>query len=73
MLKSSDRSVDGLCNEDRSDGHESFFNDGTPCAVKVACTVWVRGKGGDYIKVLPIDIFDSPDSSAASCCVWRAD
>jgi hypothetical protein len=50
-----------------------FFNDGTPCAVKVACTVWVRGKDGDYIKVLPIDIFDSPDSSAASCCVWRAD
>lgn len=24
--------------------------DGTPCAVKVACTVWSGGKSGDYIK-----------------------
>ncbi len=31
-------------------------NDGTPCAMKVACTVWSRGKGEDYIKTLPIAI-----------------
>jgi hypothetical protein len=24
--------------------------------VKVARTVWIRGKGGDYIKAVPIDI-----------------
>lgn len=30
--------------------------DGTPCAGKLACTVWSRGKGGDNIKVLPIAI-----------------
>ena len=31
--------------------------DGTPCAVKVARTVWIGGKGGDCIKTLPIDIW----------------
>ena len=31
-------------------------NDGTPCAVKVACTVWSGGKSGDNIKGLPITI-----------------
>ena len=30
--------------------------DGAPCAVKVACTVRVRGKDRDNVKVLPIDI-----------------
>jgi len=30
--------------------------DGTPYAVKVARTVWSGGKGGDYIKPLPIAI-----------------
>lgn len=30
--------------------------DGTLYVVKVTCTVWVRGKGGDNIKTLPIDI-----------------
>jgi hypothetical protein len=30
--------------------------DGTPCAVKAARTVWSGGKGGDYIKALPIAI-----------------
>ena len=30
--------------------------DGTPCAVKVACTVWTGGKAGDNIKGLPIGI-----------------
>ena len=28
--------------------------DGTPCAVKIACTVWSGGKLGDYFKELPI-------------------
>ncbi len=31
--------------------------DGTPCAVKVARTVWTGGKPGDNIKGLPISIF----------------
>ena len=35
--------------------------DGTPCAVKVACTVWTGGKAGDCIKGLPIGIVNSPD------------
>ena len=38
--------------------------DGTPCAVKVACTVWVGGKAGDYIKRLPIGIIDTSDIAA---------
>ena len=33
-----------------------FLIDGTPYAMKVACTVWTGGKDGDYIKVLPIGI-----------------
>ena len=32
------------------------FIDGTPCTVKVVCTVWSGGKDGDYFKVLPITI-----------------
>lgn len=34
--------------------------DGTPCAVKVACTVWAGGKDGDNNKVLPISIVSLP-------------
>lgn len=30
--------------------------DGTPCAVKIACTVWSGGKDDDSIKILPITI-----------------
>ena len=30
--------------------------DGTPCAMKVACTVWSGGKFSDYLKELPITI-----------------
>ena len=30
--------------------------DGTPYAVKVACTVWSGGKAGDKVKGLPITI-----------------
>lgn len=29
---------------------------GTPCAGKLACTVWSGGKDGDNIKILPIAI-----------------
>lgn len=29
---------------------------GTPCAMKVACTVWTGGKDGDSIKILSIGI-----------------
>lgn len=32
------------------------YSDGTPCTVKVVCTVWSGGKDGDYIKLLPITI-----------------
>ena len=32
------------------------FPDGKPCELKGSCTVWVGGKGGDNIKILPIDI-----------------
>ena len=33
-----------------------FIIDGTPYALKGACTVWTRGKGRDNFKVLPIGI-----------------
>ena len=33
-----------------------IIDDGTPCALKGARTVWRRGKDGDNIKVLPIPI-----------------
>lgn len=32
------------------------YLEGTPCAMKVACTVWTGGKVGDSIKDLPISI-----------------
>ncbi len=38
--------------------HKKRF-DGTPYAVKVACTVWTGGKTRDSIKSLPISIIDS--------------
>ena len=28
----------------------NFYIDGTPCAVKVACTVWSGGKSGEHSK-----------------------
>ena len=40
-----------------------FYFDGTPCAVKVARTVWVGGKDRDNIKILPIDIINFADSA----------
>ena len=36
-----------------------YHTDGTPCEVKVSCTVWVRGKSGDDFKGLPIDIVNN--------------
>ena len=33
-----------------------YLFDGTPYAMKVACTVWARGKDRDNFKVLPISI-----------------
>ena len=45
--------------------------DGTPCAMKVACTVWLGGKVGDSIKYLPIEIVDSSDTAAAQKCIRR--
>ena len=32
------------------------MTEGTPCAVKAACTVWSGGKPGDNLKGLPITI-----------------
>ena len=32
------------------------YDDGTPCARKLACTVWSGGKARDNIKGLPIAI-----------------
>jgi hypothetical protein len=29
---------------------KSMANGGMPCAVKIACTVWSRGKGSDSFK-----------------------
>lgn len=70
MLKSSVRSDDDFYNENRSDGHKSkIYFDGTPCAVKVACTVWVRGKNRDNIKILPIDISYLTNTPAIKGCV----
>lgn len=37
--------------------------DGTPYAMKVACTVWSGGKDGDNFKALPIRI-DKEQSKA---------
>ena len=38
------------------DTSQDGYLDGTPCAMKVACTVWTGGKVGDSIKDLPISI-----------------
>jgi len=35
---------------------KEITKDGTPCAVKIARTVWSGGKAGDYFKGLPIAI-----------------
>jgi len=38
------------------------YNDGTPCAGKLACTVWSGGKVSDNIKGLPITITSNANS-----------
>ena len=62
------------------DTSRDVFHGGTPCAVKVARTVWVRGKVGDNIKNLPIDITYLTDITAENVggiavdcnCAYRA-
>ena len=49
---------------------QDSYLDGTPCAMKVACTVWSRGKARDNIKGLPIAIVDSSDPTTTSQSVW---
>ena len=44
-----------------------YHNDGARYAMKVARTVWSRGKDGDRIKVLPMTITGYADSSRT----WR--
>ena len=51
------------------------YLDGTPCAMKVACTVWSRGKVRDSIKDLPIAIIDITDFAVVrfknrKCCAY---
>ena len=46
-----------------------IMKDGTPCAVKVARTVWSGGKAGDYIKGLPIAIITDNDLKIACTLV----
>lgn len=51
------------------------YLDGTPCAMKVACTVWSRGKARDNIKGLPIAIVDITDFAVVrfknrKCCAY---
>ena len=49
---------------------QDCYLDGTPCAMKVACTVWSRGKAKDNIKGLPIAIINPSDPSTTSQSVW---
>ena len=46
----------GRLTSGESDRRNKLNHDGTPCAVKVARTVWSGGKLGDYLKELPITI-----------------
>lgn len=49
---------------------QDYYLDGTPCAMKVACTVWSRGKVRDCIKDLPIAIINPSDPTTTSQSVW---
>lgn len=40
-------------------------DDGTPFAVKAACTVWRGGKAGDNIKGLPITYYSTEENGGA--------
>ena len=46
------------------------YLDGTPCAMKVACTVWSRGKARDNIKSLPIAIVNSSNFTTIAESLW---
>lgn len=51
------------------------YLDGTPCAMKVACTVWSRGKARDNIKCLPIAIVNFTNFAVVrfknrKCCAY---
>lgn len=41
------------------------YDDGTPCARKLACTVWSGGKARDNIKGLPIAIAGHADRAGS--------
>ena len=58
MLKSSDRTIEVSVMEMEEWSQVRSFSDGTPCAAKVACTVWTGGKSRDtlIIKGLPIGV-----------------
>lgn len=45
---------------------QSLYFDGTPCAIKVARTVWGGGKARDNIKGLPITIFKLQELNMSS-------
>ena len=51
-----------------------YHTDGTPCEVKVSCTVWVRGKSEDDFKGLPIGINNTIDVEFAQRAIeeWGA-
>lgn len=54
---------------------QDCYLDGTPCAMKVACTVWSRGKVRDCIKDLPIAIVDFTNFAVVrfqnrKCCAY---
>ena len=54
---------------------QDSYLDGTPCAMKVACTVWSRGKAGDNIKCLPIAIVNPSNFAVVrfknrKCCAY---
>ena len=49
---------------------KNYYLEGTPCAMKVACTVWSRGKARDDIKGLPIAIINPSDPTTTSQSVW---
>lgn len=46
------------------------YHGGTPCAMKVACTVWSRGKLGDDFKGLPIAIVDFADFATVELFIY---
>ena len=62
MLKSSVRTYEVFVMKMEEWTQVVKYNDGMPCAGKLACTVWMGGKAGDNIKCLPIHITSNADS-----------